>query len=78
MLTNEVNFKPTKLNIGNKLVTALEGNMLCLENEKNNLLYKPLKFNKIETTKVKLIPYFAWDNRDFSEMKIWFPINFKL
>lgn len=27
-------------------------------------------------TDVRLIPYFAWDNREFGEMRIWFPIAY--
>ena len=25
-------------------------------------------------TKVRMIPYFAWDNREFEQMRIWFPV----
>lgn len=25
---------------------------------------------------VRLIPYFAWDNRGMGEMRIWFPVSF--
>ena len=25
---------------------------------------------------VRLIPYYAWDNRDYGEMRIWFPVAY--
>ena len=28
----------------------------------------------MEKRKVRMIPYFAWDNREFDQMRIWFPV----
>ncbi|MFV0503139.1 MAG: glycoside hydrolase family 127 protein [Lachnospirales bacterium] len=78
MIPNNLKFKSIEIEIANKKITALEGDMVVLETEKNNSLYKPLGLHKLNTTTVKMIPYFAWDNREFSEMKIWFPIYFNI
>lgn len=40
-------------------------------------LYQSLKFTGFDTTKIRLIPYFAWDNRGFGEMKVWLPLVYR-
>lgn len=39
-------------------------------------LYQPLRYNGMKKEKVRLIPYYAWDNREFGEMRVWFPVMF--
>ena len=41
-----------------------------------NALYQPLQVKGLKKTSLRMIPYFAWDNRGFSEMKIWLPIHY--
>lgn len=43
-----------------------------------NALYQPLKVTGLKKTRLRMIPYFAWDNRGFGEMKIWLPIHYAL
>lgn len=59
---------------------ALEGNMLYKKSASydRNALYQTLDFEGFEKTKVRMIPYFAWDNRGVGEMKIWLPIAYKI
>lgn len=38
-------------------------------------LYQRWKPQGMEKTTMRFIPYFAWDNREFGEMRVWFPIR---
>jgi len=55
--------------------------LLCLaevvvrEDYDRKALYQRLRGIKREDKKVRLIPYFAWDNRGYGEMRIWFPYH---
>jgi DUF1680 family protein len=31
----------------------------------------------VEEVPVRLIPYFAWDNRGFGEMRVWMPVMYR-
>lgn len=37
-------------------------------------LYQEITVNGFEKEKIRMIPYFAWDNRGFGEMRIWMPV----
>ena len=41
-----------------------------------NALYQPLRTTGLRKESLRMIPYFAWDNRGFSDMKIWLPIHY--
>ncbi len=41
-----------------------------------NALYQPLRTTGLRRQSLRMIPYFAWDNRGFSDMKIWLPIHY--
>lgn len=45
---------------------------------KNKKLYRDLNVTGLKQASLRLIPYFAWDNRGFGEMRIWMPIHFQL
>jgi DUF1680 family protein len=67
-------FKPEKTSIKGQEITVLEGNCININNHKwENTLYRPVNF-KGNTIPVKLIPYFAWNNRGKSEMTVWVPL----
>lgn len=62
---------------GTKLI-ALEGEAAVLNWDKNrNALYQPLKVEGITNTPIRMIPYFAWDNRGYGEMRIWMPFIYR-
>lgn len=62
---------------GTKLI-ALEGEAAVLNWDKNrNALYQPFKVEGITNTPIRMIPYFAWDNRGYGEMRIWMPIIYR-
>ena len=66
---------PKKQKIVNTEVTALEGSVkLVIDNQWKNSLYRPVSTNT-QTTKVSLIPYFAWANRGDTEMSVWLPVS---
>ncbi len=39
-------------------------------------LYQTLRFEGMEKTRIQFIPYYAWDNRGFQEMRIWMPLTY--
>lgn len=65
-----------KYSIKGTRVIALESEGAILEQEDNDreALYQPLKAIGYKKIPVRLIPYFAWDNRGQGEMRIWTPI----
>ena len=38
-------------------------------------LYQTLRSCDVEKVPIRLIPYFAWDNRGDGEMLVWFPVS---
>lgn len=71
-------FTPVPYVIAGRNVVALEGEAYSIQREDydREALYQPFKYNGLDKTKLRLIPYFAWDNRGFHEMRIWFPIAY--
>ena len=56
-------------------VTVLEGKALNLvEQPWQDSLYRPISKTDPEQINIRLIPYFAWDNRGKSEMTVWMPL----
>jgi len=41
-------------------------------------LYQPLRVTGLQKVNVRMVPYFAWDNRGFGEMRIWLPVHYTL
>lgn len=72
-------FKTTEIQIQDRTVTALEGNMYRLNRGEfsREELYQTLDYQGLEQIKVRMIPYFAWDNREFGEMRIWIPVAYR-
>ncbi|HOO28035.1 MAG TPA: glycoside hydrolase family 127 protein [Lachnospiraceae bacterium] len=57
-------------------MTALIGDAYVMKRESydRTALYQTFKFHGMEKTKIRMIPYYAWDNRGFQEMRIWMPL----
>jgi len=52
-------------------VITIKGEALALDSEGwDGVLYRPSK-PKAKPTKIKAIPYYAWDNREPGEMSVW-------
>ena len=78
MLTPENRFKEYTYTIMDREVLAIETEVLVKKRstKKQTTLYQKLDFQGFEKKKMRMIPYFAWDNRGVGEMKIWLPITF--
>ncbi len=78
MLTPDVNFTEHTYTIMDRDVMALEADVLVMKRpeKERDSLYQTLDFQGFERKKMRMIPYFAWDNRGVEEMKIWLPITF--
>lgn len=76
MLKMDAVYRPVHFKIGDREVIALEGEGCYMKKAEYNpeKLYQTLKFGGLEDVPIRLIPYFAWDNRGYGEMKIWMPV----
>ena len=71
-------FTPVEFEIQGRKMTALETEEYTIDRSEfdRNALYQSLKYHGMSKKHVRLIPYYAWDNRDYGEMRIWFPIAY--
>lgn len=76
LLPSDILLSPVKMTIDGHEVTALEGTALLRQGEawNNNSLYRELSQPETKTTKIRLIPYYAWDNRGRTDMSVWLPL----
>lgn len=63
LISPDTEFTATEYKIKDRVVTALECNLLCKKSSPTNSLYETLEFNGFDKVKARFIPYFAWDNR---------------
>lgn len=77
-LDPEAAYRPVAIDIAGRTVTALETEMYCMDREEydREALYQTLVYRGMKKETVRLIPYYAWDNRGFGEMRIWFPVAY--
>lgn len=67
--------KPAKRNIAGSDVAVLEGTALTIPHKDwHRKLYQPLPQQEPVVTAVRLIPYYAWNNRGKGAMQVWFPV----
>jgi DUF1680 family protein len=64
-LLSDAQFEPQEMEISGKRVLALTALAAVLKKEghRPDALYQPLRVSGYETLPIRLIPYFAWDNR---------------
>ncbi len=74
-LPSEIKLKPVTAFIDGSPVIALEGNAIFETGNWNGKLYQELSGKKAQKTTIRLIPYYAWDNRGKSEMTVWMPVS---
>jgi DUF1680 family protein len=75
-IPHDVVLKLSPIEIGHFKLYALEGYLFKYNyGNWNNLLYKQLPNIRPEKIKVKLIPYYAWNNRGHCDMTVWLPIK---
>ncbi len=76
-LPADIQFKETQLQIAGHNMVALEGEALIVNQQKwdNKTLYRELRPTPAgQKVKVRLIPYYAWDNRGIQDMSLWLPL----
>ena len=75
-LPSEPDFKVEDMVIEGRTIKTLSGEVYVKnavhDTEQLYQIYKPSGYHK---TQIHMIPYFAWDNRGFGEMKIWMPVR---
>ncbi len=72
------NFNEVPYEINGRKMVALEGELYRLDRQEydRNLLYQTYHYQGMKKIRVRMIPYYAWDNRGFGEMKIWLPLAY--
>ena len=75
-IPTDVQFKETRVTIGGHEMVALEADVPVVNREtwRNDELYRELRPVKQQKTKIRLIPYYAWDNRGIQDMSLWLPL----
>lgn len=75
-IPSDVEFRMEEAVIMNRKIQVLKADVLAIDRTgyDRDSLYQPMRFNGFVNTSIQLIPYFAWDNRGFGEMKVWMPI----
>ena len=63
LLDLQTEWKPVEYEIEGRKMIALEGQMYCQKKKRSGELYETLSYEGMEHTDVRMIPYFAWDNR---------------
>jgi DUF1680 family protein len=66
-------FKPVPVTIAGSRMLALEGNAFYLRDNWKDRLYREIDVKKAPQIRIRLIPYYAWENRGKSEMSVWIP-----
>lgn len=73
-------FENETVKIAGKDIQGISAEQYALNRDlfDRDALYQESKFNGIKKEKVRFIPYYAWDNREFGEMRVWFPVAYTL
>ncbi|SCP98756.1 beta-L-arabinofuranosidase domain-containing protein [Anaerobium acetethylicum] len=89
MLDLNARFMPVSCEIAGRKTVALEGNGYQINRNQINRnqinrnqynrdsLYQTMKQPVLEPVSMRLVPYFAWDNRGYDEMRIWIPVAYR-
>jgi len=79
LMPSDAVFREEDYEICGQRLVALETEAAVLRKKQNrDALYQTLRIDGIDRISVRLIPYFAWDNRGFGEMRIWMPLLYRL
>lgn len=63
LISPSTQFTPVSYQIKDRMITALECELLCKKKASSGELYETLEFDGFDKVKARFIPYFAWDNR---------------
>jgi len=77
-MNQNTQLSPVAYEIAGRRIIALEGTASSIQRGSFNrkALYQTLHYDGLNNLKIRLIPYFAWDNRGFGEMRIWLPFSY--
>ena len=72
----DATFREVPVTISGTTMTALETDALVTNDcpWDNSTLYRELRPAAKQKVKVRLIPYYAWDNRGIDDMSLWLPL----
>ncbi len=74
LIPSDINLQPVPYEIAGSKMIALEGTARLIDEKSwENTLYREVGKADGEV-KIRLIPYFAWGNRDHAEMTVWMPL----
>ncbi len=76
-LSDDIQLKEVKMTIAGHSFIALEGNAKLVNNRpwNNSTLYRELSKSPDTKVRIRLIPYYAWDNRGIDDMSLWLPLQ---
>ncbi len=79
LLPTDASFEPTTLCIDAREIRAYEVDALCqqVDDEERERLYRTFRPNALKKCRIRMIPYFAWDNRGMGEMQVWMPMAWR-
>jgi hypothetical protein len=77
VISSTIKLLPVEMELNRTKILTLEGTALIQKSSNwNGRLCRQLStWYTLENVKIRLIPYFAWDNRGKSEMSVWMPVN---
>ena len=73
----DIHFTEKIITISGHDMIALEGDALLVNNGlwTNRQLYRDLRSIEKKKVRIRLIPYYAWDNRGIDDMSLWLPLT---
>ena len=75
-IPSDIQFTEHKMTISGHEMTVLEGDALLASNDcwGKDELYRDLRPVQRQKIHIRLIPYYAWDNRGYQDMSLWLPL----
>ena len=72
----DIKFTEKKMTLSGHEMTVLEGEALLTGQDSwgKDELYRYLRPAEQKKVKIRLIPYYAWDNRGIDDMSLWLPL----
>ncbi len=76
-LDDDIELKEVKMTIAGHEFIALEGEAKLVNDRpwNNSTLYRELSKSPDTKVRIRLIPYYAWDNRGIQDMSLWLPLK---
>ena len=79
LLPVDAAFTPATVDIEGRTIHALETTVLCqqMDETQREQLYRTFRAPQLSHCKIRMIPYYAWDNRGMGEMLVWLPLAWR-